>query len=171
MENFKEKESQIEKTKHIESMGIGKEQRAQLTLVLLGLKPATDVSVFPWNSPSEEIENLLEKSGLQFIKYKNKRQEKTRDEYAVARDKETAERLMSADPRSTHGEYGTLMGYPQTAVEAFLKGELYDEPLPEDIENSIFKLRFSRDHYEEEFEVVRKWNQAIEEYCPSLIRS
>lgn len=171
MENFKEREGQIEKIKHIESMDIGKEQRAQLVLVLLGLKPATDVSVFPWNSPSKEIENLLEKSGLQFIKYKNKKQEKTRDEYAVARDKETAERLMNADPRSTHREYGALMGYPQTAVEAFLKGEFYGGPLPEDIKNSIFQLKFSKDNYEEEFEVVRKWNQAIQEYCPSLIRS
>lgn len=63
------------------------------------------------------------------------------------------------------------MGYPQTAIDGFINHSTYEGVLPKDIEDSIFKLVFSKDHYEEEFGVVRKWNEALTTYAPDLSKT
>jgi hypothetical protein len=157
--------------KAIESINTGTEQRAQIILVLLGLKPATELSLFANNSTPEETEALLEQAGLLYIRKESNDHQWTsaKYEYVVAKDEATLQQLLNSSSSESHEEYGLLMGYPETAVKAFTAGDLYDGPLPADIEDSIFKLRFSKDHFEEEFETVRKWNTAINEYAPELL--
>lgn len=163
------RESLQRSIKSIESINTGVEQRAQIVLVILGLKPATDLSLFAWNSTPEEVESILRNTNLCYAKRELKRQEKTTAEYAIAQDEATLQRLLRSAPNKEHEDYGLLMGYPKTAVEAFMRNEVYDGPVPKDIEDSVFKLRFSRDHFTEEFEVVRKWNEAIAQYAPELL--
>jgi hypothetical protein len=149
----------------IESLNAGSEQRAQLILVRLGLKPAAELALYPWNSSPEEAETLLAKSNLTYLRRESNRQQKTVAEYAVSKDEEIAKKLINCD--SSAG-YGALMGYPSTAIEAFENREVYLGPLPDDVKNSIFKMAFSKDHFQDEFETVRKWNTALSEYAPKL---
>jgi hypothetical protein len=145
----------------IESIKTGSEQRAQIILVRLGLKPATELVLYPGNSSEEEAETFLKKSGLVCLKRENKEQKRAVAEYVVAKDRETAEKLLNCNSPT---EYGMLMGYPETAVQAFETKDIYKGPLPEDVESSIFQLKFSKEHFADEFETVRKWNRALAEY-------
>jgi hypothetical protein len=151
----------------IEAMNIGSEPRAQMILVLLNLKPAFELGLYPWNASPEDVEASLNKTDLKYIKREKPKQQKTIAEYAVSREKELAEKLINCE---SSAEYGTLMGYPETAIQAYEAREVYTGPLPEDIKNSIFKLKFSNEHFREEFEIVRKWNTALLEYAPNLVQ-
>lgn len=151
----------------IESLNAGSEQRAQLILVRLGLKPATELALYSQNSSPEEAETLLVKTSLSYLKRESNRRPKVTAEYTVSKDKELAKKLLNCN---SSAEYGALMGYPATAIEAFEKKEIYRGPLPDDIKNSIFKMVFSKDHFEDEFETVRKWNEALSKYAPELVQ-
>ena len=167
-ENQKESSEEDKKKEaitSIESIDAGPEQKAQLILVLLGLKPAAELALYPWNSSPENVEAFLDRSGLQYARRKSNKQGKTVAEYAVSKDERLVDRLLNCD---SSAEYGALMGYPESAVQAFEAKEVYEGPLPEDIENSIFKMKFSKDLFEKEFETVRRWNKALSEYAPNL---
>ncbi len=148
------------------SIETGNEQQAQMILVLLGIKPAMDLSLYYKNTPPEEAEQLLTSAGLTFIKKETSEKGEAVVKYAVAQDFETARRLLL--PKSD-AEYGELMGYPKTAVDAFVSGEVYEGAIPLDIQNSVFSMKFSPEHHSEEFEVVRGWIRAVEEVAPGLV--
>lgn len=154
-----------EKVKAIEAIHTGSEQKAQLVLLILGIKPAAELSLYAKNSTPEEAESLLQKAGLVYVR-KDVEDSKIVAQYAISNSVELVEKLLQSNSSS---EYGQLMGYPQTAIDAFktMDGR-YDGPLPDDIDNSIFKLIFSKDHFKEEFEVVRSWNNALMKYAPGL---
>ncbi len=149
----------------VESIGTGVEQKAQLVLVLLGLKPAASLSIFPWNMTPLAVEKNLDKANLKYIRKRILKYSKAIAEYAVSNDYETARKLLNA--RSST-EFGRLYGYPETAIQAFESGKRYNGKLPKDIDLSIFRFAFSQEHFEQEFQVIRKWNQALLEYAPSL---
>lgn len=150
---------------YIEQIKTGVEQKAQLILVLLDIKPAAELTLYKWNSSPEEAEVQLAQAGLEFQKKEGESNDKITAIYAVSKDKDLLNKLIHCN---SDREYGELMGYPKTAIDAFEKNDVYDGPLPEDIENSIFKLRFSKANHDEEFEVVRKWNRALTQYAPNL---
>lgn len=163
-ENSQETEIR-EKVKAIEAIHTGPEQKAQLVLLVLGIKPAAELSLYAKNSTPEETESLLQKAGLVYVR-KDADGGKVVAQYAISNSIEMVEELLQSNSPS---EYGKLMGYPQTAIDAFnTRDGRYDGPLPDDIYNSIFKLIFSKDHFQEEFEVVRSWNKALMEYAPDL---
>jgi len=150
---------------NIEAINTGSEQRAQIIMVLLGLKPAAGLKLYPWNSSPKESESLLDRTSLKYLKRESNSLDNTVAEYAVSKDEQTAQRLLDCDSSS---EFGALMGYPETAIRAFETKDTYDGPLPEDIAGSVFRMIFSREHHEEEFETIRKWNRALLEYAPEL---
>lgn len=149
--------------KHILSIDIGAEQQAQIIMVLLELKPATELYLYSWNSSPEKTEAELNKTGLLYVKKENKKQDNTTAEYAISKNEQIIKRLLDCESPT---EYGRLMGYPETAVQAFEARNTYKGPLPEDIEGSIFKMAFSKEHFEEEFETIRGWNAALKKYAP-----
>lgn len=159
-----------EAIRSIESMDIGSEPRAQMILVLLNLKPAVELGLYPWNASPEEAEASLNRADLKYIRRGKPRQEKTAAEYAVSKEEELARRLIDCESLTASAEYGALMGYPETAIQAYGAKEVYTGPLPEDIKNSIFKLKFSKLHFQEEFETVRRWNAALLKYAPKLVQ-
>ena len=156
-----------EAIRSIEAINTGSEQKAQLILVLLDLKLAAVLSLYPWNSSPEETEYLLEKTSMKYLKKKVDPKDKAIAEYVVSKDEKKAIRLLSP---ISDTEYGTLMGYPETAIEAFEKKDTYEGPMPEDIEHSLFQLKFSKANFEEEFEIVRSWNKVLQEYAPDLAK-
>lgn len=170
LENFK-KESLDEVHKkeainQVMQLNAGSAQKAELVLIILGIKPSTELSLFPWNSTQEEAERILLSTGLNFVKKDKPLWEKASVEYAISNNPELVQKLLQP---TTSAEYGRLMGYPESAIEAFESEKTYEGILPEDIENSIFRLKFSQDHFNQEFEVVRKWNEAIRNYAPELL--
>jgi hypothetical protein len=73
-----------------------------------------------------------------------------------------------------HHRFGQLMGFPETAIQAFLKGRqalLTSIEAEEKLgfEEIMFAFRLSREHYEEEIEYLRKCNRCLLEQAPFLI--
>lgn len=136
-------------------------------LVLLGLKPATEIYS---EKPEETIETLQKLGLFGEIGAFDKKSGKT--EIFVATDKGVLEKFKSLQPDRDHKEYGILMGYPETAVDAFFHPE---NELPYEVRAEIqdkypfFKFAFSKDHWKQEEEVLKKWNLALFDYAPEFI--
>jgi len=151
----------------IRRLEIGNMPKAELVLVLLGLKRSTSVTLFEWNSPKKEFEQGLNDAGLSFEAQEDK-DGKGNFEYFIALTKETARQLSQTDPSKDHVLYGQLMSFPETAVEAFENDKLLPiEEQPKDSEN-IFDFRLSQDHWQDELKKLEEWSQAIAKYAPEI---
>ncbi|MFA6295099.1 MAG: hypothetical protein WC666_01605, partial [Candidatus Paceibacterota bacterium] len=114
----------------IESINAGSEQRAQLVLVILDLKPAAEFSIFGWNDTPEIVETAFKNAELPFLRRQNNKSGKTVAEYAVSKDPEIMAKLcncLKLDPY----QYGLWMGYPETAIRAFISKQIYGDKIPE----------------------------------------
>jgi hypothetical protein len=112
-----------------------------------------------------ENENLLPYEALLFI----------------SKNKELLDTVTGLDdmhgenPLESDRQFGILMGYPKTAVEAFCSGNrenllpLNFELPPEyrDLEKFV-QFRLSRDHWQEELEFVRGWLDEVRWRAPKL---
>ena len=65
---------QKEKIKDIETLNLGSAQKAELILVLLGVKKSTDVTVYKWNDAPDKVHDTLTRS--KFFISENKRERK-----------------------------------------------------------------------------------------------
>src|SRR3989338_64370 len=93
----------------------------------------------------------------------------------VARTPETVDDLMrihpSKGPRAEHEAYAQLMGFPQTAIDAFLRRI---PRLPRDEQNAtldshlIMQMIYSKDHWKDELEFLRERSRIIKQYAPEL---
>lgn len=159
-----------EKVKKVEQLKIGPMQKAEIILVLLGLKPAKELDLFKNNDDKETVEGVLKQVGLQS---KPKEipvpSENVTDRLAIAKDEETLNQLLTLDAKKDHTEYGRLMGYPETAIAAFdqEKKLLAKDDYP-DTEGIIFDIKLSKDNWPEELEKLKEWSGAIKEYAPDL---
>lgn len=70
LESQQENQEIAEKVKLIEQINTGSEQKAQLVLTVLGIKPAAELSLYKWNSSPEKTEELLEKIGFLYERKK-----------------------------------------------------------------------------------------------------
>lgn len=165
-------EEKKEKVKEIEQLPLGTNQRAELILVLLGLKPATNVQLYPWDGSPLAIKNTLGQLGFHAkVMEREKFSKNMVQEYAVSLDEKTAEKLALLNPAKDHEEFGKLMGFPKTAIHAYLNKEelLERESRPED-NNIIFSFGLSKNHWKKEIELLRTWSNAIKEYAPDLFK-
>jgi len=173
-EIFRAEERSGERSKErieiIKSLRTGFMQKANLILVLLKEKPATDLTIFVKTAEElSEEEEKIKRIGLKFEKIKQ--QEKNGRqvvEYSVASDENNLSELLGVDPSADHEKYGLLMGYPPSAVKAFMDGELIDPDAERKIlaENSdiVFSnFRLSKSNNRAELEVLRRWSRRIEE--------
>lgn len=92
--------------------------------------------------------------------------------FHISRDKAALERLNHAHSKS---ELGLALGYPTTAVEAYLKGQEFlikEQDLPFDIRSSevmdFLFFRLSKEHWAEELETVKRWAKAIKDNFPDF---
>jgi len=155
----------------IERMNLGSIQKAEMVLVLLGAKKATDIMVYSWNDSPEDVRLNLEKNGLCVAEVlREKTNENLRAEFAVALDKEAAEKLANLNPEVDHTEFGRLMGFPETAIEAFGNSKTLAREKYPDMKGLIFKFILSEDHWQEEMEVMRNWTELIRVNAPELYR-
>lgn len=73
-------------------------------------------------------------------------------------------------------KFGLMMGYPETAVKAFVGDPGYtkitSDDLDEEIQNQEYmafgNLTFSKEHFEEELDVVKKWAEVVKKKAPKV---
>lgn len=111
-----------------------------------------------------------------------------RIEFSMARDIETLERARSLNAihRHTsadrygeqwHREYGTLLGFPPTAVEAFVRHQPLLSHLPDDVRHTdlgkffsnVVMMRLSQAHWKQELKEIEKWMEAIRAVSPEYL--
>lgn len=148
---------------------LGAEPRAELILILLGEKPATDVSWHTGRIQPAEVEAILHAAGLSTkVIYSDA----AATDMVVARDPETVSRLSLLRADRDHQEFGRLMGFPETAIAAFVNksGALpHDEQRRLQGELPFSNFIFSRKHAPEELALLRRWNLLIFRHAPELI--
>ncbi len=173
-ENLEENKNK-EKIIKIESLKTGSQQKAELILMLLGEKPGIDLSLFA--DSENEIDEDEEKIKSLDLKYKKVNQEKRGQrymaEFLISQNQDTLNELAEADPSKDHYKYGALMGYPKSAIKAFLEGtclSMEDErellsKYPEIVFNDF---RLSKDNNKEELELVKRWNSLVKKEAPDV---
>jgi hypothetical protein len=172
MEKFENAELH-EKISVIESLPTGPENKANVVLVLVGEKPLTQIYIKGKEKASETIATL-NSIGLEaeiFIEY----YDRDAAEIAVTKDKALLEDLKNATSNLDHKRFGELVGFPETAIEAFVAGEEYRLPRKEQDElikdlPQLFSFRFSKEHATEDLETYKRWVKIIFELAPNLIR-
>lgn len=132
-------------------------QRAMLILIKLGIKPSTEIALDS-SSDVKGIEKTIHQAGL----YTSRRNITTNNInkilISVAACQELADKLERVSSIGSDEEYGLMMGYPQTAVEGFVKGDLYPmEQYPEDMQANPLCFKLSNKGHEEEIALVREW--------------
>jgi hypothetical protein len=159
----------------------GIDPRVNMVLVLLGLKPATTLDLFTWNEDVDSVKSKITEAGLfydeiQSPPFTNKKRTAT---LAIGSTKDLATKTAIGfrDPNKYHKELGEYMGYPKTAIDAFLGiTKRYDEEIGD--QDEIFKSKeipmskvgfaLSKENYEEEIKVAEEWMKAIKEFTPDL---
>jgi hypothetical protein len=166
-----------EKIKTIESLRTGYLQKADVVLVLLGQKPATDLSVFV--DAEELLADEDEKIKSIGLLYKKINQGKVSDrycnDYLLAKDEATLNELMKYRADKDHEQFGRLMGFPESAVKAYTNKTLLDNNQEQQIyemhPDIVFNnMRLSKDSYESELEVLRNWSESLKNSAPEIYK-
>jgi hypothetical protein len=185
--NLSEEEKLI--TESIESLPLGDFDKADLILILQGLKEATDFRI-----PSEKYQTFCETLKKLNLEIAIDESQDEGDEIVgvyVAKTKETAEKCRAAWSNFDDNELGRLSGYPKSAIEAYaqikkLTGSsgvvinMLDKlfinisELPETLKQEDFlafvHFRLSRAHFSEELETVKHWAEIIQKQDPALYK-
>lgn len=168
---FEKREELLRKIEAVKRLDVGVDHRAELLLIALGLKPASVVNVFEGDRKAKVVENELKALGFE-VRVKPHGAQDEKVDLVVAQSARVAEKLEQLSASEDHKEYGEVMGYPRTAIEAFGDEEKalpYEEQetLTRDI--PFFKIRLSREHAHDELKKVIRWNQKVFQYAPELI--
>lgn len=174
---------------------------ADVLLVWRGLKPATDVVIGrEWEVgaagqglDADELygaKAAMEQAGLAVVEGEDESgtmddgEGRPRYAYAqrrcfVAREPQIAERLKRAHDEGDERTFGELVGFPPTAVDAYVGseqgrgGKLLDPvDLPAVVRESesmaFAQYRLSKEHWREEIGTARRWAEEVKRVSPHL---
>lgn len=152
-----------------------------ISLVLSDSKPVTDVSV----SDSLKAKEVIDKLSTIGLKSAMVEKEDGRVLISVSKDLKLAEEasallpLIGAEKGKKHTEhdkrYGELMGFPNSAIQAFMSGETLtiqqEDQIFKDfgLEDNFLYFRLSRDNFKEELRALASWFKIILDNNPELI--
>ncbi len=163
-------ESLESKIEQIRTLPIGTATKAELVLVLLDQKPATNITFSKERISADEMESALRDIGLAPV-VRNETDDHV--EIIASQSSEISEELARLSPTTDHRRFGELMGFPESAIEAFSNPEsrLSIEETAELLKDlPVFgQLALSKEHSTEEVERTRSWNLAILEHAPGLL--
>lgn len=178
MESFEKKKNNIEESKEIMNLlkdfSIG--GRTEMLQVINNLRPVAEFNTVINDKKFPPIINILENKGYFFVSA-GQRDEKF-DIFFISKNKSLAEEvknLLNKDlsvNKESHKRFGELMGFPQTAIDAFISGKKMSFEDQENImgfRELFFNFRLSQDHYKEEIEYLKKCNKVLIEQAPYLI--
>lgn len=165
-----------DKIKVIRRIALDPRDLAEIILVLIGLKPGGDFDVHVYDESPRKIKKKLESIGL-IVKEEPeeepvqpyRRTVKARFVIGLNEDVVNQNLGLKRNMENFDEKYGRLMGYPETAIQAFVKKETRPILQDGDLENKNFWFKPSSSHYEEDMQVARQWSSAIEQYAPELM--
>lgn len=166
-----------EKAAVLESIDCGSVPKAELILVLAGLKPSTDLHLFKNNEDPELVKKKINDAGLVYKEMDKHLMQNPNltCSLGVARQMADAVRvveLLSGMSATGGEEFGRLMGFPQTAIEAYAKKrERFDDVSNDNsfVKRGIpFRFRLSKDNWENEIKVAEDWTEKIKEIAPNV---
>jgi hypothetical protein len=167
---------------NIEALDLGSySETAQLVLVIIGEQPAVDIWLYPRDVSPEKAQETLVRAGL-VVRQTQSTNEKGRTitKLFVARTEADADALLAVEPdaglRTEHERYARLMGFPQTAIDAFVgrTEKMTPAAMPkalrdaEDDPNQFFGIAFSKAHWKEEIAWLQRRRMMIKKYAPKL---
>jgi hypothetical protein len=137
--------------------------------VLAGLKPAGKCATSD-RTVARRIEVLLLDAGLNVRRQTCGRRESSL--LLFSRDADALTGLVQALLRRDKSSEGRLLGYPGTAVEAFVTGALtpYSAEPREMNEEWAMHFRLSRENWREEVTVLKSWNDDASRRVPGLFK-
>lgn len=172
-----EEEILRQKISVIERIPTGVAPRGEVILVLLGEKPAAEMYITNKDDAPNVLEDLRS-IGL-FAELSEKPREYNNPDSAdilVASSQDVLEELKQTHANEHHRRYGELMGYPDTAIDAFL-GENGAERLSKEEQDKLLDIMpdvlggtfaFSKEHADEELAVAKRRIKLIAQKAPEL---
>ena len=162
------------------------QDKADLLLVWDGFKPTAmvELSYFQRSKFSRkefhkkigDLEKIFQKLNLCYrlqINYPKRKKEVTHYSY-IARNQKKLKEIIAADAekniRKRRLKLGVLLGYPKTAVQAFVDGKVLNRFPPSVLKREELKFlnfRLSK-HWRKEFEYIRKRAKAIKQIVPEF---
>mgnify|MGYP001565071381 CR=1 FL=1 len=99
----------------------------------------------------------------------------------IAQDKKTLSQLLETEldkdldklDKDYHRKYGRFMGYPETAIQAFLRERERLTNFPSEVDSSIspaLDFVLSKSHYQQELGVLKNQSEALRTYAPSVYK-
>lgn len=166
----------IETIKDLE--GIDVRAKIELIFILLGAKPVTEIYIHDsGNQKVKQLQDVFAGMGIecsQRSSYKNGSGETVYELIVVGNASDLEKCLTTNDPR----ELGKLYGFPETAVDAYVRADQGEavrligiEDLPEDVRNSEYapfcQFCFS-EKWQEELKIPKQWSEIAKKYAPEL---
>ena len=139
----------------------------------MGERQASENYIPNKNNALKAVEDLI-RIGL-FAQIIETDEESESADVAVANSKETLVELLQTKPNKNHRRYGALMGYPSTAIDAYL-GENNTErvshedqaKLTENLPDVLHHFILSKNNNCGELVVLNKWLKLIAQHAPEL---
>jgi len=173
--------------RRIEALNIYDSERLNLVMVWKGIVPTANFIIASQNPPlsDEDQEALSQKVEALFtdlaLKYRVKPDYKGHEHgtrfYQIAKSEDILNEFISIDfrDRKNAEKIGLMFGIPQTAANAYTRGAQFlirDEDIPVKIRSQDYmafsKFWFSREHWQEELDAVKKWAEEISKIDPEL---
>jgi len=161
----------------IENIPTGVAPRGEVILVLLGEKPATEMYITKKNDASKAVEDLRSIGLFAEISEKPRDYDNPNSaDILVAGSQEILNELKQTHSYKHHKRYGQLMGYPGSAVDAFV-GENGEERLSKKEQEKLVDIlpdilggtfAFSKSHKEEELAIVKRRIKLLAQKAPDL---
>ena len=170
-----EKNKNQEKITKIERLKTGSEQKAGLVLVLFGEKPGINLTIY--TDTEEEImeeEEKIKSLGLKFKKINQEEKGKRYNaKFIITKDENVLDELSEINSSKDHEKFGSLMGYPLSAIKAFTEGNCLSieeerELLKQNPGIVFHNFRLSKDRNTEEIEILKHWNNLLKREAPDL---
>ncbi len=144
--------------------------QAEMLQLLNGIRMVADCSIPFAGEEADQIIEDLRKSGFAVIEHSKKNGVMS---YCVSRDPKLAEEAINTE-NMDEKRYAELMGFPATAIDAFVAGsdKLLSNKEQEKLLgflNVFFPLRLSKEHYLEELEYLKKSYRLLLGQAPYLI--
>lgn len=143
----------------VEELHLPAYTKAEMVLIAENLKPGIEIDIDPNNSDVERILDTAKKLGLVAFMHP-----KVKHNVIIAKDTDTGIKLSKVDPSKDHVEYGRLMGFPETAVHAFIGNAPALSRMEMDALTDglvMDQMKVSRDHCMDELQVLQRWDNVV----------
>lgn len=176
-----------QKLRKVAALNIASRAKAMLALILLGKQYAAEIDIFDYEHVDKVsvVFDVLKAVGLTVFTLEKECYRRNND-YAMtlivgSTDGYAATMLALAKKekgfgKNDHIQYGKLMRYPKTAIDAFVRRGLFswsmlpEKLYPADMKNNFLLLfRFSKKHVEQEANWVRNIQICLNDAAPGIL--